>query len=307
YQDNTVFPGVAYTYRVRPIGAEGTVGSAGVKTSDFRVFDCTYFRNKPEPARYGMEKVYITGNGFLWQADKPQGGVDNNTPNERATRNVARTASDRGEILVIDIEHWPVDIRVAKEAEVQSTIRKFIQIIDWVRAERPDVKIGIYGFGPLRDYWTPVSYLGAVEKPNDKWQQAHLAEFKQKYQQWQKANDFLKPLMEKVDYVFPSLYTFSNNPPSWVLYAKGNIEEARRYGKPVIPFVWMDYHNSTTLAGQTISGEFWRVQLQTLRQLADGVVIWGGVQFSKDGKSQPRLWNENDPWWVETKAFLTAP
>lgn len=308
YIDTAVLPKTTYTYRVRPLGAGSTTSTAVVTTATgFRIFDCTYFRNKPDLARYGIEKLYITGGSFMWRADQPQGGYDMTTPNEKATRNVARNVANLGQVLVIDIEHWPVDIRRAPEADCQASIRKLTQIIGWVRSERPNIKIGIYGFGPLRDYWTPVLYLVALEKPNERWFQSRLPEFTQKYHQWQQANDFLKPLMDKVDYIFPSLYTFYDEPSNWVLYAKSNIQEARRYGKPVIPFLWMDYHDSTAKAGQRLSPDFWRLQLQTIRQSADGMVIWGGIQYSKNAKPQEQQWNENDPWWVETKAFLTTP
>ena len=43
------------------------------------------------------------------------------------------------------------------------------------------------------------------------------------------------------------------------------------------------------------------MQLDTVRQYADGVVIWGGWNF-KDRK--PDKWDDRSSWWVITKRFL---
>ncbi|MCY2954341.1 MAG: hypothetical protein NTU53_20615 [Planctomycetota bacterium] len=132
----------------------------------------------------------------------------------------------------------------------------------------------------------------------------------QQYQAWQQANDFLKPLADKVDVLFPSLYTFydQTHVNDWVRYAKGNIEEAHRYGKPAYPFLFMEYDPGTTLIGQQIPEDYWRVQLQTLRTYAEGLVIWGGAHYSLVGDpavSQGVIvpWDENAPWWIATKQF----
>jgi hypothetical protein len=44
-----------------------------------------------------------------------------------------------------------------------------------------------------------------------------------------------------------------------------------------------------------ISPEFWRAQLNFCYKHADGIVIWGGWQ---------QEWDNDAPWWLETKKFL---
>jgi len=101
-----------------------------------------------------------------------------------------------------------------------------------------------------------------------------------------------------VEVIFPSLYTFYNDQKSWDIYAKGMIEEARRYNKPVYVFLWPEFHVSNRiLKGKEIPAKFWRHQLELCRGLADGIVIWGGWQ---------ERWKEDAPWWIETKAFLAT-
>jgi hypothetical protein len=250
------------------------------------------------------------GSDFFRQADSPRGGYDWSQPNETATRQIAREVSSNHQVLVVDIEHFPGDIRTASAKSVQETIQKLGQLVDWVHAERPDVKVGFYGLLPLRDYWTPVNYwmtkARADADAHDAWAVQNLPRYAEKYRAWQAANDFLKPLADKVDYLFPSLYTFYDDQAGWCLYAKGNLTEAQRYGKPIVPFLWMEYHDSTPRIGQYLSGEYWRTELDTVRQYASGVVIWGGVKFSPNAPAYNEPWNETAPWWVATKDFLAS-
>jgi hypothetical protein len=134
---------------------------------------------------------------------------------------------------------------------------------------------------PVRNYWTP-------QKP-----QGH-----QHWETWRRRNDRLERLAEHVDVIYPSLYTFYENVEGWKRYAKANIDEARQYGKPVIPFIWPQYHNSNrTLRGKLVDGGYWRTQLDLVHRHTDGVVIWGGWQAQ---------WDEDAGWWQETKAFIEA-
>ncbi|MDO9084545.1 MAG: hypothetical protein Q7U56_14825, partial [Humidesulfovibrio sp.] len=101
-----------------------------------------------------------------------------------------------------------------------------------------------------------------------------------------------------VDIIFPSLYTFYDDPAGWKKYAIATIQEAKRYGKPVYPFLWYQYHDSNKLlGGKPIPAAIWRMQLETCLKYADGVVIWGGYK---------ELWSEEAAWWQETKTFMNA-
>ncbi len=102
-------------------------------------------------------------------------------------------------------------------------------------------------------------------------------------------------LAHYVDVVFPSLYTTFPNEGDWVKYATENLRQARLYGKKVYAFLWPEYNENSKLKGQRISAEFWRIQLETCRRYADGIVIWGGWQ---------KEWDETAPWWIETKEFM---
>jgi hypothetical protein len=253
----------------------------------FRVFDSMLFTEKPNLGKLGFESILTTDREFF-AGTYPN--YDTTKGDEAATRRLARRLALEKRPLVIDIEHWPVDVRGTGEEVVEANIKKLTQIVDWVRAERPDVKVGFYGLPPLSDYWTPVGHLTAIEKG------ARNEKAEADFQAWQAANQRLKGLAEKVDFVCPSLYTFYDDPDGWKKYARANIEEARKYAKPVYPFLWMEYHDSNAkLKGQVLPADYWKMELETCRELADGVVIWGGFQ---------RRWNPLTAWWKVTVQFM---
>ena len=233
-------------------------------------------------------------------ARRDDGSIDYSRLDESRVRQRAREAADAGVPWVIDIEHWPIDIRHDDPAAVAETMAKFVQLIDWAKSERPDVQLGFYMMGPMREYTLPVNidnlreYL--VDHPEFDADGARMAAYMVEYAEWQAANDFLRPLIERVDFVVPSLYTFYNAPDDWVAYAEANIAEARRYGKPVVPFIWPLYHNSNQdYGGQQIGPDFWRLQLDTIRELCDSVVVWGGTNMVVTG---------SEGWYQATTLFI---
>jgi hypothetical protein len=173
-------------------------------------------------------------------------------------------------LTALNIEHWSVPDRMA---DLIATLNLF-------RRRCPPIRAGYYSLCPRRDYWR------AILSPDST-----------QYQQWQRENDALAPLARAVDLNFPSLYTFYPNPEGWVRYAKANIAEAKRYCKEVYAFLWPQYHPSSNLAGQYLDADYWRLQLDTVAGLADGIVIWGGHQQS---------WDDAALWWQATKDFLNS-
>jgi len=237
----------------------------------FPVFDTMLHNNKPETGALGLLPMQIVYAGSMWPQNDPR-----EEPNEVTLRSVAKTLEDLGPPVVIDIEHWP--LRNQPDSVIAENIAKYEHVVDIFRDERPDLKFGYYSLVPIRDYWSPVG--GDT----------------QKIEAWHEANNRLQGLAEKLDAVFPSLYTFYEDQKGWETYARANIAEARKYNKPVYPFLWFEYHDSNqNLKGKSIPTEYWRLELDLCREVADGVVIWGGWK---------RTWNDKAAWWQETKKFL---
>lgn len=63
----------------------------------------------------------------------------------------------------------------------------------------------------------------------------------------------------------------------------------------------MNYHDSSPFANQLTAGNFWRLQLETLLETTDGIVLWGGWQ--KDWNTNTSTTDSNN-WWFQTLDFI---
>ena len=49
-------------------------------------------------------------------------------------------------------------------------------------------------------------------------------------------------------------------------------------------------------AASYLPDAYWKMELETAKQYADGVVIWGGWT---------ETWDNNASWWLDTQQFMT--
>ncbi|MFH0726538.1 MAG: hypothetical protein V2B19_09365 [Pseudomonadota bacterium] len=252
---------------------------ANAADSDFRVFDSIKLVNKPSLAEYGFHPIALFGFSSLW------GKTDDKTqlPDKTNLLNLVQGAIQQNcNVICLDIEHWPT---IGLPEQIADTIAKMTTIVLWIKSAYPKVLVGYYGIVPKRDYWRAIK--GAE---NDK------------YKAWQKENDQLKQIADVVDILFPSVYTFYDDIEGWVKYAKAQISEARRYGKPVCAFIWPYYHGSNKiLGGKQLSRGYWERELKTLREVTDGIVIWTSRNVAINN---PNNWDEEAGWWNATKDFM---
>ncbi len=242
----------------------------------FGVFDGTLYKKKPDLIAYGLKPINIIYGGSFWDAGKNK----ENLPSDSRIQKLAIESSAKNIETVLDVEHWEVSTGRANGKEAEN-LHKYIAFFGKFKEYARYLNTGFYGVPPIQDYWRAIT----------------LPESRQ-YLEWQKENDFLRPLAEKVDILYPSLYTFYLDQEGWKKYAKANILEARRISKakPVYVFLWPQYHDSNkNLRGKYIDQYYWKMQLDLSRKHADGIVIWGGWQ---------EYWNNDAPWWKVTKEFL---
>jgi hypothetical protein len=227
-------------------------------------------------------------NGYdVWPYKTGGVGIDTHGElSETRTRALARNMNGKIDVLVIDIEHWPIDLRGATRESIAVTVNKLVTMFGWMRQEAPGLKLAFYGHLSLSDAWASNQYPGFGEVAatgGNPWYNASLPRVSDSFADWQVANEILRPLADSVDYVMPSIYTGASTVSEWVAYARYTIEDSRRYGKPVIPFIWPQYHDAVpTLGGQYLPPEMWQAQLDTVRQYADGGMIWLGTGPSAD-------------------------
>lgn len=275
-------------------------------------FDSTAFVNKPSDPLPGMKKVYCDGAGY-WKGSYPN--WDETHPDETACRRTARLVSDMKVPLVIDIEHWPMDVRsttVAKQLDAQNMMA---QICDWIHDERPNVRLGFYGTMPIRDYWVPAQ-LGAANWPENAdqpWYVGNKPRFQTAYDKWHYANKkmvghywkgtYYKRLADHVDVLFPSLYAFYEDRRGFKDYAIANLKEARIYGKQVYPYIWPEYHDGNQLLrGKEIPEDYWRMIIDICLEWADGLVVWGGWwDIANNCRFQ---WRDDFMWWRVIREYM---
>jgi Hyaluronidase len=241
----------------------------------FRMFDALLFTNKPDLRTEGIEPVTVIAPD-RWL---PTGQSHGQVPDASSIKIGVRATNPASRILVLDQEDWPVK---GTTAVVSGSVNEYLTLLLRVRSVGFQGSIGYYGVPPVRDYWR------ALSPPNS-----------QSYRAWQSENDLLQPLANAVDALFPSLYTFYDDYDGWTRYAIANLSEARRlaHGKPVYAFIWPQFHDSNKSIGLSlISGNFWALQLQTIAQYADGVIIWGGWRLP---------WDEQAEWWQSTRQFVS--
>jgi hypothetical protein len=243
-------------------------GQSAPSPKSFVVFDGTLYSDKPDLFAYGIRPITMAYAGKFgpdWYKNA------NHLPDLQAVQNVAREAQQKGSVVVLDIEHWPLQ---GSPDSVRDSLAKYITVLEWFREAGAGLSVGYYGAPPLREH-----------------------------RSWMAENDEVSSLASAVDVLFPSLYTFYPDQAGWKKYAIAQIEEARRYGKgkPVYVFLWPQYHESNRiLGGQYLPTDYWLLELETAKQYADGIVIWGG--WGSDNR--PAKWDDQALWWGKTKEFM---
>lgn len=245
-------------------------GQAFAATPDkpFQIFDALLFNNKPSSDDLKMTPTRVVYEAELWPSDSTTLAL----PDSSAVRRAASAASASGKLTIFDIERWP-----ASAADTAS-IGNYSQVLRWIKQQAPALQFGFYALPPVTDYWRSQSSDSLAA--------------------WKSDNDTFRFVADDSAALFPSAYTFYEDRAAWVRFAAAQVTEARRLanGKPVYLFLWPAYHDSNTaLAGQPLPADYWKLELDTARALADGVVLWGGYM---------QQWDENAPWWLVTKDFV---
>ena len=246
----------------------------------FRVFEIMGYLDQPDlMAEYGIEPLKIWYRGTFWPGGTPKlGSLDFSLPKRSLVEKAARKSPA---LSVIDIEHWPINSEHASKS-----VPNYLQVLQWFKEALPaGHKTGLYSTVPVREYWKVVRSIPA------------------QYADWQRQNDLAINLARAVDVLYPSIYTFYPDRDGWRRYAIAQIKEARRLapGKPVYAFLWPEYHPSNKgLKGRAIEPDYWRMQLDTMREHADGLVIWT-LSGTRDIP-----FAQIPMWWLETVDFMRS-
>ena len=246
----------------------------------FRIFNALLYSNLPDMGGLCIEKIYVS---YAWNYF-PRGTKygDLKMPSKNDIDTAISTARRENTVTVIDIEHWP--LKNSSFTTVKQSVTNYLTVLEAMTTALPDITIGYYGVVPITDF-----------------KRARLAKDTWQYQEWVAENNRVQRVADLVGATFPSLYTIDPKQDRWRARARAQIAEARRLspGKPVYPFIWPNYHEQGGKypVGTEVEAGYWRMQLEYLRQHANGIVLWGGNR---------QTFNDHMAWWRETVAFINS-
>jgi hypothetical protein len=243
---------------------------------NFIAWECMRWNNGPSDlAKCGLPRMPIYYQNDLISGENPDYG--------KLDKVIAIIKANKFPLVTLDIERWNAASAPQRE--------KYIRAIEYVRARVPSTtKLAYYGIMPKNRYG---DYIAGGER---------LA-----YQQ--RVNRMMQPLADKVDWIMPCYHAYTSNRQNWAKFAEIVAEEAHKYGKPVMPWLWMQYHELSSdpkIRYQIIPGDFFREQLETAYRLGDSLCLWGTLLPRVDGKVQRATWDPDAAWWQQTKSFLKA-
>jgi hypothetical protein len=271
------------------LAALGYSLTAGAAERPFAVLDATMYVAKPDLRALGVEPLYIAYEpNLFFERDRSKRPHDALPDEPLLDVQIAAARRSGGGIIVIDIEAWSVYKSQRFPVEVAANIAKYQQTVSMTRHGAPDLRIGL--FSPL-----PVhSGYDRLIAPADSALHAEMVA----------DNDNLVGLAGVVDAIFPIGYTYTENRAEWAFAVVKQVSEARRIrpNTPVYVFLWPQYADyaptPAQLRSQWLPADYWREQLETVYEHADGVVIWGGWNGGR------RPWDDEAAWWLATREFM---
>lgn len=248
----------------------------------FEIFIDTGYKHAPDFSKYGFSKSTIIYEQQIYSPKENRENISQQNLNKVA----AIVLTQSSDYVILDIEHWFKNWRKKNNSEKQKIIKRYTNTVDELREALPGHKFGYYGVVPAWAHWNVMS-----------------SDIQQR--KWDDENSLRKSVIDSVDVLYPSLYTYHDNPEEWKAWAALTLAKAREManGREVIPFIWPNYHQSSVpykKGKRELPTSYWRMQMEFVKNNADGFVVWNGALGNKGN------WDESMPWWTETKSFMST-
>ncbi|WP_222182847.1 hyaluronidase [Geminicoccus harenae] len=279
----------------------------------FKLYQSFTFANQPDGLdKCGLTRLPLLTPSLFFPGGKSTDRIDRAYVDQRLAKIEAMFTPKSGDIGIVNIEGaWSIK-RTDAPAVVRQKVDRYLDVLDYLEDRLGGkYRFGVYGEAPLKDYFSyQTDYFGhpASVQYQDFIQAPALAA---------QVNLGIERLARRSDALFPPQYTlwyddlgrteaerWELTVQGWTVAARESLKVAKRWDRPVYPFVWMQYHNKINvpeLANKFLPKGFFGYQLETLKKLgADGVVIWGTLGPDGTGRAS---FDRNADWWREFLAF----
>jgi hypothetical protein len=262
-------------------GIANTLSFAAQASSEkpFVVFNSLHYRNTPDLSKEGFHNIRLIYENKL--TIPPRFGIGERLFS--ASSIISAASLSKGEPntpVSMDIESW----KLSTEA-----VQKYMEAIRVFRNASPHSKIGLYGFIPFANKLLYQSIDTNDPKLRIRWENMQKQAI---------------PVAKVVDIFMPSLYTWGKDINAWKSTARIAIQQARSTNSstPIYVYIWPQYYsNNQPYALQFIDTKTWQIELDTLYQLADGIIIWSS---DKNAQGKPIQFSTSMPWYVTTVSFM---
>ncbi len=127
------------------------------------MFDATLYKNKSSFSDYPLLRpITVLYEWPLFLTGQSSTAL----PSEQRVRSAVKELSEASELVVLDIERWPLK---GDAQAIKTSVSKLLMVLSWIKSEMPRAKIGTYGTVPLPDYWRAIR--GQTNAEFQAWQQ----------------------------------------------------------------------------------------------------------------------------------------
>lgn len=234
-----------------------------------KIFNSSTVSNQPIAFAKLLHPISLVDWTHFWPG-VPIGNLPQALPAEADVRAAVRNLP--AGLVAADIEHYPAGAGNTDQELAQSN-DWYVQITQWMRDERTDLKFGWYNI-------PGVSY--GLRYPAE--QDANSGT----YQEFRKVTEAFRGIGYISDWLGPSYYMHFNKdtqaqfPNAVQDFCKLNIAELRRlHGpKPIYPFIWAVYHEAAQpleLRGTYATDADWMFWIENTNMWADAMIYWGSM------------------------------
>lgn len=232
----------------------------------FKVFNALLFKETPDLYQYGFSKInMIYEDGVIsTNYHKNRGDFEWRFVDfEKVARESSKSKRHENVPTVLDVEYWGHMLYNTKTKKEAENV--YIQLIRLYRANDLNSLVSVFHYGAISE-----------------------------------------DIYNASNVVYPCYYTHGKNRNEWVAMVKNGIAAIKKRKKnlPIYVFIWPQYNpipNKHDLGYKFIEPDFWRLQLETLYSLCDGVIIWSHY---RDENGEDIYFNSNMPWFQETLKFI---